>query len=250
MATTFSKTDKTNLHRAKDQMLNLTRSRRRTIHYVDFLLLYWDRDTIDMVNTVKSIVDPRQLDAHSPIVSHTVNVTHPVFPRELSLTYSLQLTEPPNLRVLWPERFALRHDCDMEVRNTVETMFTELGADAIDRGLFNEVCDFMIDNSPSFEASCYLFPPFLSLMKRGGYRQLANKMEGDVSRVPKLPALPYLMRQKIRHVNEWFAIQELIGTWESERQPRPSDHLEVTLHGNHSYSKHHDGMQFDVKLTS
>ena len=248
--TNFTKADQSNLYSAKQHMLALTRNNRRTIHYVDFLLLYWDRDTIDMVNTVKAIVQPSQLDAHSPIVSHTINATHPVFPCELNLTYSVQISEPPNMRVLWPKVFAIRNDCDMAVHKVVETMFTELGAEAIDRGLFDEVCDFMIGSSPSFEASCYLFPPFMSLMKRAGYRQLANALEGDVKRVPKLPALPYLMRQKIRHVNEWFAIQELLGTWESERQPKPSDHLEVTLHGNHSFIKHYDDMSFDVKLTS
>lgn len=243
--------DKASMHKAKDQLLGLTRRKRRTIHYVDFLLLYWDRDTIDMVNTVKSIVNPRQLDAHSPTVRHTMAVTHTVFPEVTNLNFSLDIYEPVNTRVLWPQGFALRHDCDMEVRAKIEGMFDEIGAEALERGLFTEVCEFLIDEGKTYEAAAYLCPPFVSLMRRAGLRELANSCEGDVQRVPNLPALPYLMRQKIRYVNEWFAIQELLGTWDStERTVIPDDHIEVTLAGNCTFVKEWEGAGYNIRLAT
>ena len=248
MPTPISNQGQKELRNAKTEMIRLTRNKRRTVLVNDLLLLWWDQTTIDMVNTVKTLVKSEQLDAHSPSLQHNMKINHPVFPMELSVSFSLCVHEPNDQRILWPRDRAIRHDCNAQVVADLECMFNEIGAEAIDRGIFEDVCNFMIDDCPSYEAACYLFPPFLSLMRRAGMRQLANECEGDVKRAPKLPVMPYLMRNKIRHMNEWFAIQELLGTWESTRQPKPAGHTEVTLQGNTIYPMSYDGEHFTVNI--
>lgn len=249
MTNPMSKTDRASLSKARDVLTTLTRNKRYHFNLDDLLLLFWDEQTVAMVNTVRCVARRSQLDSMSPTFIHPVTIEHPVFPSRERVIVDFKLEQPSgtNVAVLWPKEFEPRADCNQDKLEEFQSIFQAIAEEGVERGLFIEVTDFLIQNCATFEAMSYLFPPALAIMQRAGYREIANECEKD-GRAPKLPAMTHEMRTKIRHVIQWFAIQELLGTWESMKQARSDTSVEVTLWGNTTKVINHADGNFVISI--
>lgn len=240
------------LRTAKHEMLTLSRYKRFFFDLDKFLLIYWTPGTLAEVNHVRSIIDPWQIDRQQKSLPDTVAIDHPVYPAQSIMRVNLTLEQPSNAKpnVLWPHDLSHpRDDADPAVMAEMEAVVKELYQDALDRAIFDDVCDFLIDHCTD-KAARYLFPPYLALLRWAGYTDTASDLE-TIDRVTKLPPLPYLMRQKIRHCIQWFAIQEMLGVWEGkDKAAAPANGIEVTLEGNHTLVEAFEGQEYEVKLKS
>lgn len=233
MPNPIKKTERDALKRALPEILKLTRNKRREVDADKFLLLFWDEQTVAMVNTVRGLVSRGQLDARIQTMEITCKVQHPLYP-ERHIGFLFNIAEPrTNIALLWPKDMELRADYDIELWGNIQDMAQEIVDEAIERGTFKEVCEFLFENCATHEAAYRLFPGYLTILRTAGYGEYVREVEG-ATRTPQLPAMPQHMRSKVRYVNHWWAMQQLLGTFDGSapRQARTDGTVEVTLGGS------------------
>ncbi len=177
-----------------------------------FRSLYWDEATCKKVDEVHAIVSQNQIYWFNPEVLVPVEVKHPLHSRPIKLNVEVSVQ---GRDFMWPRSQAMlnyRTGYDRQTAAEFQSNVTDMVRFAIDVGIFEEVANFAINECKTHEAARFLFPPYMALL-RHDYNHIASKLE-QVSGVPTLPKRPLMMQEKIRHAIQWFATQELLGTWE------------------------------------
>lgn len=82
----------------------------------------------------------------------------------------------------------------------------------------------------TIETLRYMFPGMVYILREAGLHEIASKVE-TIKSVPKLPPLSHFLRERLRHLNTWFATQMLLGTFEGNT-PKPSTQALLMMRGN------------------
>jgi hypothetical protein len=181
------------------------------------------------------MIDESQFNPEIRTVKGRINLAETIFAKTREVTLSFSLDQPAmGYPLLWPkdlEERGYHYGANEEDITEFETVKQDVAIRALNRGIFDEVSDWVIENCTTHEAARYLFPPYLAILRKADMSYTANEVE-TIKRAPTLPVLPYMMREKMRHAIQWFAIQELLGTFEQRHVPKSKTDIEVTLAGN------------------
>lgn len=82
----------------------------------------------------------------------------------------------------------------------------------------------------TIETLRYMFPGMVYILRKAGLHGIASKVE-TIKSVPRLPPLTHFLRERLRHLNTWFATQMLLGTFEGNTS-QPSAQAMLMMRGN------------------
>lgn len=229
------------LNTTVDRMMDHTRWKQHKFNTDKFLRLFWGDREIDAIQTVCGIVQPNQIRGSRPQLPAVVTLTHPAYPKTITQGLFFRLDQPSGGITMWPRDLsegAMRPDHDPAVKAAFHEVIHDVAMEALDRATILEVCHVII-NSCTHEQARYIFPPYLSILRRAGMDDIANSVE-HIKRPPPPVLLAPMMRQKIRWAIQWFAMQELLGTWERQLDysDQPETEFMVTLDGNQRFPIH------------
>lgn len=82
----------------------------------------------------------------------------------------------------------------------------------------------------TIETLRYMFPGMVYILREAGLHKTASMVE-TIKSVPKLPPMTHFLRERLRHLNTWFATQMLLGTFEGNTS-QPSTQAMLMMRGN------------------
>jgi hypothetical protein len=85
---------------------------------------------------------------------------------------------------------------------------------AMDITLLRKVTKYLFDNCETHEQIRYLFPPYMQILSKAGQPEIADKIAQIKSAPKNMPVVDFQLRSEIKYMIHWFAIQQLLGTFE------------------------------------
>ena len=185
-----------------------------------FLSLYFDPEQKEIIRAAEELANPDSIHkvASINLGTHLLHVPDDIpYPEDCSRAVTVSFDCNPASERLYPRNLtrprqgANKADCEKLL-----DMLNELLRIGIIHGFWTFLCEFYTERCSTHEQMRYLFPGTCYILRRAKFHGLDKIASGidEIKRVPTLPLGIKPMERKIfRFMNEWFALQMLLDTF-------------------------------------
>lgn len=187
----------------------------------DLFAMYWTDEERAKIAEVERLVDRGSIRNNMSVnIQHTVTIPEgmPCVPikddDDIVVSFELRSTAGrlcpvTNKRVL--------PNVPDDVRGRFDAAMNDVVQRGLVRGYWARLFE-LYEECTTHEAMRYIFPGTVFMLRKMGYESIASEVE-TIKRVPpNLPTLSPYDRQVIRYMNDWFATQMLLDTFEGNPQ--------------------------------
>lgn len=188
------------------------------------------------------------LSYSSPTIEAETTFNHPVA-GQVTHGVSFQFRRVPGGDdMVWPKAsMKVRADCDEALLREVTEGLADYVQAKVDLHIYKKVLDW-VTSLKHIEEMRYLFPHITRVFQFGGMRDIANRLS-EVRRPPSsfTPMDPE-MRKFLKHVNNWIAMHELIGTFDMPFPVLPMRNTKVEMGEFYLLTEDGDGKQYELRV--
>lgn len=236
--TAITKTQLDAIHKTMDNMLEFYQAKSH-MPVDEFLSLYWTPEEHELVRQAERLVNNEETTRKAVKVSFNVEDTDNVVTsigapspcdKIGTMSFDMWVRVSPDLKnVLFPNiQRPFRYDHPKEAKDTLETCVASVLAKAYERALWDDLKN-LYSRCTTHEAMRYLFPGTVTILRKVGFKSLADKIEEVKSRPASIPKLSPFNRQVLKYMNTWFATQLMLETFDNQTYETPPKSVVLTL---------------------